>query len=124
MQNLNLFALVPLHQAVTEHGFLCCRNAFGNEPPEVAQQFLTQGWYRPRPSQDMYAVGQTILEMAGGYRPQEHLVHLHDPRFPAERASGVRDIAQLPGHAAYYGYLKGLTDQNAAYEKQVRLHIH
>ena len=95
----------------------------GHEPPEVAQQFLTQGWYRPRPSQDVWACGLTLANMMGAKPPQQHLRLLNHPGFPAERASGRRDISKLPVHKAYYEYLKALSDGGIAYEQQVCLFL-
>ena len=96
-----------------------CRNAIGNEPPEVVQQFLTQGKYTPRPANDAWAIGLCMLALMYGNRPREHMQHLNSMQFQTERMVPSHDIARLPLRAAYFRYLKSLADGDVAYEQQV-----
>ncbi len=116
-----LKAMCGLSPSCRRHLLLWRRNPFGHEPPEVTQELLTQGWYRPRPGQDVWACGMCMADMMAAKRPRQHLRHLNHPALAAERASSQRDISQLPMHEAYYRYLKGLGDCNVAYEQQVGL---
>jgi len=112
--------LSTTQQAVSLNLFVTgCRNAIGNKPPEVVLQFLTQGKYTPRPANDAWAIGLCILAMMLGSRPKKHMQHLNSMHFRTEQMVPSHDIACLPLRAAYFGYLKSLTDGDVAYEQQV-----
>ena len=85
----------------------------------MVQQFLKLGKYTPRPANDMWAFGLGLLTTMHGSRPKEHMQHLNSMHFRTEMMVPSHDIARLPHRAAYFHYLKSLTDGDVAYEQQV-----
>ena len=95
-----------------------CRCCVGTEPPEKAEGMLEEGWFYPNCSSDIWALGQLMLETAGGQRPTAHTACLNDD-FLDDQADGKDYLSSQHIHD-YYLYLQQLLGQGQLdYAEQV-----
>jgi len=90
----------------------------------VAHQFLQEGGYNPRPCNDVYAMGQCMLDTTGGHRPPKHSRLTSSRQFIAESGNASRNMADLPQRLAHLHYQANLLDEtkpasDRAYHHQV-----
>lgn len=72
LYTLALFLARSLARSLT-HSLTECRCGKGIESPEMAEAWLSNGWYNPSPGQDVWAYGLLLLRIIGGRRPRQHI---------------------------------------------------
>ena len=92
----------------------------GYEPPEVARSLLQRRYYNPRTCSDVWALGQLMLQTAGGAIPEAQWQLQNSKEFLEERAKGCVMYQFAPAYAKYLDYLARCLSSKTDYADEVR----